>query len=143
MNIIPEMIEAAAKAIAQETYRRGMALIQGHPDAPDRFRALAKTALTAALSAAWRPIETAPKDETFFLAWADDGHMNVVCFEQPTDENPNHCWWSTEGMRFHRDLFTRFQHLPPPPIIHKSDCAMNNAPALEPGLCNCGAEESR
>jgi hypothetical protein len=28
----------------------------------------------------------------------------------------------------------------PKPIIHKSDCAVHDAPAYKPGRCTCGAE---
>lgn len=27
--------------------------------------------------------------------------------------------------------------------IHASDCALHNAPALEPGLCDCGADPEK
>jgi hypothetical protein len=27
-------------------------------------------------------------------------------------------------------------------IVHASDCAVNNAPAMPPGPCNCGAEKA-
>jgi hypothetical protein len=26
-------------------------------------------------------------------------------------------------------------------VVHASDCAVNNAPAMPPGPCNCGAEK--
>lgn len=59
----------------------------------------------------------------------------------------NHCWPSTvppgcdpcnptDGACH----VTHWQPLPRPPVLHASDCAVHNAPALPVGPCDCGAE---
>ena len=37
-------------------------------------------------------------------------------------------------------LIEAWQEKNPRPVAHKSDCATNNAPAMPPGPCDCGAE---
>lgn len=94
----------------------------------------------------WMPIETAPKDGTWFLAWRPGVGRPVDCmyfvcwrtFNEPLRRGHYH---PRSGAGWNLDPApTHWQPLPPPPVLHASDCAVHNAPALPVGPCDCGAE---
>jgi hypothetical protein len=62
----------------------------------------------------WKPIETAPRDESDILAWGP----NLDCLVVSYDEHPQHAshvWATLDGLHYHRDAFTHWMPLPDPP----------------------------
>ena len=78
----------------------------------------------------WKPIESASRDKPILISDGFDGYVVAE--------------WDLEEQCFGDDysgypLAASFLPLPPPPQqSHWSDCAVNNAPALPVGECNCG-----
>ena len=71
-------------------------------------RTMARAALIAAERAAWRPIETAPRDGTEIQVWGPSyrrAREVVWCDGQ---------WWSTVGYGYYPSV-TRWRPLPAPP----------------------------
>lgn len=80
---------------------------------------MSDTDLPAWVSDWWRPIETAPKDGREFLAVNKNKPAvtyRVVYFDE---EAPDALCWHVEdagnGFNHHRDFFTHWMPLPPPP----------------------------
>jgi hypothetical protein len=111
MTLTPEMIEAAIEA-ADKCLAAGFTA-----------QNTMKAALTAALSAAWRPIESAPKDETPILIGAFSPHgaglQAVVTYDGQPPGGSEYVWRTDDGIGYHRDLPTHWQPLPPPPEERK------------------------
>lgn len=91
----------------------------------------AKAALEAAERARWQPIETAPKDRWILGWWPSSNVRDMAWICIP----PNVPGQWTEGTGKPMTP-THWQPLPSPPILHKSDCVTNNAPALPLGPCD-------
>lgn len=67
--------------------------------------------------AEWQPIETAPRDETEFLAYGPDPEMWQVVFYCPHEKWPQYIWAVEDGATRHRDAFTHWMPLPAPPAL--------------------------
>lgn len=95
----PEMIETAAAIISDQASLSFEAA-----------KIIAERALTAALGAAWRPIESAPKveDGPPVLLWRHDAGFGVGWFVIPDSGNAGWAWDC-------KDQPTHWQPLPPPP----------------------------
>ena len=63
----------------------------------------------------WQPIETAPKDGDDFLGYTKYGDCAVIFYDEPSADAPTHCWHKADGLAYHKDLFTHWMPLPPPP----------------------------
>lgn len=85
-----EMVRVADKAACRESKTFGYFCGRS-----ERHEML-KVALSAALAAMWQPIETAPKDGSFFDAWVggEFPHRSTdVSWREPTDSE----WWVHGG----------------------------------------------
>lgn len=119
-------VEAAAKAVKLEWTVMCQELGRDFPISsisPTNFRLL-RAALTAALPALqrteWRPMTTAPRDGTDFLAYLRDppaGDQMVIFYDKPSADAPNHCWHRADGLAYHRDLPKFWQPLPAAPVL--------------------------
>jgi hypothetical protein len=100
----------------------------------------------------WRTIDSAPKDGTYIILGNAQGAW-VGCYVARYQSGfvPEDPWHSMMMNRRHMPRYsssepTHWQPLPSapgsvptPPVTHASDCALHNAPAMEPGPCDCGA----
>ena len=118
MTPIPEMIEAAARALCA---------LEGHdPDYPashfddgreliwEGWKADAEAALTAALSAAWQPIESVPLNEEAVLICTVDGIVGEARHFDPG----GWYWAGFDPTDYHDGAVvepTHYQTLPSPP----------------------------
>jgi len=98
-------IEAAARAIAETMLRHGKA-----PDA----QVLAQAALKAADAAAWRPIESAPRDGTTILLYDDRLDRMEAGWTFAGD------LWQPTGMPYKQSI-NHWMPLPPPPVMGGRD----------------------
>lgn len=64
------------------------------------------------MSDLWQPIETAPKDGTFFLAWNGNWRGVAQYFEPAYEDDPI---WVDETTEFIHPPPTHWMPLPPPP----------------------------
>jgi hypothetical protein len=65
---------------------------------------------------AWKTIDTAPKDGTDILGlFFEGGFCQVISYEEPTKARSEFCWVVMDGATYHRDAFTHWMPLPPPP----------------------------
>lgn len=110
-------------------------------------------------------IQKEPKDwNAFFDGCGDDApikHIVNLAISLDDAEGPDVVFWSeaddswvievdstlnskTGAVKMktdRREYLTHWMPLPEPPILHRSDCATNAAPAYEPGSCDCGASK--
>lgn len=68
----------------------------------------------------WRPIESAPRDGVTFLAFGafkGNNYWATVSYEESKAGGPNWCWHyePESSCTAHRDAFTHWLPLPPPP----------------------------
>lgn len=126
-----EMIEAVARAIYDATHGGIRNCWQwdqqweDHQEAGrERYYKEARAALTAMqplLAQGWQPIETAPRDGTFILAWCV--HPYASSMTSPEDYvGPVIAWWIDHnggGWVWHGHLgnFTHWRPLPAPPAL--------------------------
>ena len=92
---------------------------------------------TGALDPVWRPIETAPKDGTVVDLWSCCRLTDCRWESSPYAGDISWGWTNQSLGRI--TSATHWMPLPAPPVIHASDCALHNAPALPVGQCDCGA----
>ncbi|MFT9070889.1 MAG: DUF551 domain-containing protein [Acetobacter orientalis] len=111
-------IEAAARAICAEFMKDGKAVGAARLCTQDAFIDLARVALAAADTAAWRPMSEAPKDGTRILILKTTGRVSVALF---ADDD----WQGDDCYCYHDpDFLTHWQPLPTPP---------NATPQADPG----------
>lgn len=105
--ITPEMIEAGQRAYFANLEHGSYAAMEA--------------ALTAALSAGWRPIESAPKDGTKILIFEPEGEIAIVSYVGAASygDFPWKIWGGYSSYRI--DVPTRWQPLPPPPEERKGE----------------------
>lgn len=66
----------------------------------------------------WRPIDTAPRDDSSVLVCDDrtqDGHHQVVFWDE-TGYGDGPGWSTSDGPTFHHGAFTHWMPLPAPPV---------------------------
>lgn len=138
-----EMIEAGARALCR---------LEGFdPDGPashfddgrellwEGWKIEADAVLTAALPAQWMEMDSAlEKDGTEALLYVPGVGAVRGVWLADTFVGEVGRWYACKRIC----KPTHWQDLLPPPAMkeHKSDCAVNNGPALPVGECDCGAE---
>ncbi|WP_217693729.1 DUF551 domain-containing protein [Novacetimonas hansenii] len=116
-NMTDPRIEAAAWMIGSVSYSTpGGDWEKLTPYQKEHYRKLAKIALEAADNAAWRPIESAPKDGSLVLVAVKHIGCDVVSFWGAG-------WRETTNGLMLRDNPTHWQPLPKPPTTYAPDSA--------------------
>lgn len=62
---------------------------------------------------AWQPIDTAPKDGTWVLAYSPNGNWRRISWGKNRFNEA--CWTSVDWWFFEREEFTHWMPLPEPP----------------------------
>jgi len=120
-----DVVEAVAKAIRDEVSRGiGLARLFSEDSARAALSA-AEPFIQARIAAAvepggWQPIETAPKDGTWLLGWANDNAPYRISWGR--NHNDRLAWCTTFGS-FVEGYITHWRPLPAPPAIRQPDPA--------------------
>ncbi len=123
MTIPKQMLDAATKVLLDRIGSvlnfHGKAIVY---TVMSGIEDVAEEALTAALGAQWRPIETAPKDET-----SDESMIQLGWWTREEAPEWQQCagWWNgdeweTHGLEIAHCDITHWMPLPPPPTASDS-----------------------
>ena len=113
MQISDHVVRVAAKAVQRDALKY---FIENLTDSD--AETLARAALEDALAAMWRPISELPQDGNSYLvcdARIADGFQQVVFWDDDDEAVNDWCLATSDGPTFHKDAFTHFMPLPPPP----------------------------